>query len=132
MGVSVLSATVASKTIESDDDPKLDGVGLFAGGVPAFVFTTLGSGPAASLTTLRGGVGHFRCRITTGGTSTSAAANNINITCLRAVRKVFMAQPSTTTPGWYVNNLTGVTFDVGSKTNPAISTAYDFEFIVLF
>jgi hypothetical protein len=131
MGVTIASTTVASKTIEHDDDPLQDMAGRGSGGgVPSFAFTTFGTGPV--VTTLRGGSGRFRTRITSGSSTVTAAANNITVTCSRPPRKVFMAVVGTTTPGFYVNNLTGNTFDIGSKTNAGSSTAYDFEIIVLF
>jgi hypothetical protein len=131
MGVTIASTTVASKTVENDDDLLQDIAGRQqGGGVPSFAFTTFGTSPV--VTTLRGGAGRFRTRITSGTGAGTAAANNITVTCSRPPRKVFMAVVGVVTPRFYVNNLTGNTFDIGSATNSVASTAYDFDIIVLF
>jgi len=129
MGATVASTTVASKTIEHDDDPQ-DEVDHIAGAAVSVAFNSMGSGPA--LTSLRGGSGRFRMRVTSGSGAPAIADNNIVLTCPRSVRKVFLAVTGTVTPGFFVSSVSTVTINIGTKVAPAASTAYDFEIIVLF
>jgi len=130
MGATAVGTTVASKTIENDDDVDLSDVGEGpGGGVPSFAFNSFGTGPA--LTTLRGGSNHFRCRVTSGTGAPAIADNNVVITPSRTPRKVFLAVFGTNTPKFHAE-ISGATVLIGSKVAPAVSTAYDFELIVLF
>lgn len=129
MANTVVGATVASKTIENDDE-LLDELDPHAGGVPTFAFASMGTGPA--LTSLRGGAGRFRCRVTTGTGTPAIAANNIQITCPRNPRKVFFHAVGANAPGFHVASVAGGVINIGTKVAPAASTAYDFELIVLF
>jgi len=128
MGATVASTTVASKTIEHDDD-LLDEINSTAGTVPSVAFNSFGTGPA--LTSLRGGAGRLRMRVTSGSGTPSAAANNVVLTCGRAPRKVFLAVTGTATPNFYAT-ISSNDVRIGSQTAAAASTAYDFELIVLF
>jgi len=127
----VSSATVASETIENDQEViggKL--VENTYGTVPSVAFNSMGTSPV--LTSLRGGAGHFRMRVTSGSGTPAIAANNIVLTCGKAVRAVFLAVTGTVTPCFHVSSISTVTVNIGTKVAPAASTAYDLELIVLF
>jgi hypothetical protein len=128
MGVTVQGSTIASKTIEHDDDVPFD-LPEHGGGVPSFAFASMGTGPA--LTNRRGGSAHCRFRVTTGSGTPAIAANNIQITCSRAPRKVFLYNGESA-PGFHVASISGNVINIGTKVAPAASTAYDFEIVVLF
>jgi len=128
MGVQAVGATVASKTVEHDDE--VDVQAPEGGGVPSIAFASMGTSPV--LTSLRGGSGRFRMRVTSGTGTPAIAANNIQITCGRAPRKVFLAVEGANTPGFHVASISGSVVNIGTKVAPAVSTVYDFELIVLF
>ena len=129
MGATIASATVASKTVENDDD-LAEHIPNLAGGVPTIAFVTFGTTP--SVVSLRGGGGHFRLSVLSGTGSGTASSNNIQITFSRPPRKVFIWNKVTSTIGAYVDNFSGNTVNIGMKVGSAASTQYDFEFIVLF
>lgn len=121
--------TVASKTLENDDEVGFDDRG--GGGVPSFAFNGMGTGPA--VTSLRGGGNHFRVKITSGTGTPTIQANSIQITLSRPVRKAFLAITGVNTPNWGVVGFgSGSQVVIGCKVAPVASTAYDFELIVLF
>ena len=129
MGATVQSTTVGSKTVEHDDDV-LTQIEACAGAPVSVAFNSMGTSPA--LTSLRGGSGRFRMRVTSGSGTPAIADNNIVLTCPRAVRKVFLAVTGTVAPGFFVSSVSTVTVSIGTKVAPAASTAYDFEIIVLY
>jgi hypothetical protein len=128
MGQTAVGTTVASKTIESDDEIDLKSPG--GGGVPTIAFASMGTSPA--LTSLRGGSGRFRARVTSGSGTPAIAANNIQITCSRAPRRAGIITDGTAAPCFHVASISGSVINIGTKVAPAASTAYDFELIVLF
>jgi hypothetical protein len=127
MGSTIQGTTVASKTVDNDDEVDVKSPG--GGGVPVVAFASMGTSPL--LTSLRGGAGRFRTRVTSGSGSPAIAANNIQITCSRPPRKVFL-QAETVAPGWHVASISGSVINIGTKVAPVASTIYDFELIVLF
>lgn len=130
MGQTIVSTTVASKTVENDDDFIGDVAGRqHGGGVPAIAFGTFGTGPA--VTSLRGGSGRFRMRVTSGSGAQAANANAFTITASRTIRKVFLATPNAT-PFFYVSAVSGAVATIGVQAAPVASTPYDLDVIVLF
>lgn len=128
MGATAVGSTVASRLVENDAE--VDVKSMYGGGVPTVAFASMGTSPA--LTSLRGGGGRCRMTVTSGSGTPAIAANNIQITCSRAPRKVFLAVTGTATPAFHVASISGNVINIGTKVAPAASTAYDFELIVLF
>ncbi|HYZ12236.1 MAG TPA: hypothetical protein VFA08_01325 [Actinomycetota bacterium] len=126
MGNTVKGATVRSRTIENDEEVQVSS--LDRGEVPTVAFASFGTSPA--LTSMRGGSGRFRMRVTSGTGTPAIAANNIQITCGFAPRKVFL-DAGTQAPGFYVASISGNVINIGTKVAPAASTAFDFELVVL-
>ena len=132
MAQTVSPVTVASETIENDQEV-INGrlVENVYGEVPSVAFNAMGTSPA--VTSLRGGAGHFRMKVTAGTTSSEAiAANNIVLTCGKPVRQVFLCVTGTVTPCWHVSSISTVTVNIGTKVAPVAEAVYDFEIIVLF
>jgi len=128
MGATVASTTVASKTIEHDDDLQGE-IDHIAGAPVSVAFNSAGTGPSS---VVKGGSGRFRLAITSGSGTPAIAANNIVLTCPRNVRKVFLACLGTVTPCFHVSSVSTVTVNIGTKVAMAASTAYELEVIVLY
>lgn len=125
MAATVVSKTVQSKTVENDDEaPGLAEV-VSDVGIDSVAFASMGTGPA--LTSQRGG----RLRVTAGTGVPAVAANNVQVTCKRPPRKVFLANGQSA-PGFHVASISGSVINIGTKAAPAVSTAYDLDLIVLY
>jgi hypothetical protein len=127
MGQTVASPTVRSNTVANDGD--VDVGGALQGGVESVAFASMGTSPA--LTEVTGANRRVRVRVTSGTGTPAIAANNVQITCPRPPRKVFLAS-SVVAPGFHVASISGSVINLGTKVAPAASTVYDLELIVVY
>lgn len=129
MGATVKGTTVASKTIEHDDDVGLDQT---SGRVPTVTLNSMGSSPTVD--SVLGSGGHVRIKVTSGTGTPAIATNNIVVTLPTGTlpRKVFIASLKTITPCFHVSSVSNNVINIGTKVAPAVSTAYEVELIVLF
>ena len=129
MGVTVRSATVLSGLVGNDDDVDVQAAN---GGAPASVaFNSMGTSPA--LTSVNGGPGRTKLKVTSGSGSPAIAANNVVVTLVGGgtPRKVYIAS-SVAAPGWHVASVGAGTVTLGTKVAPAASTVYDLDLIILY
>lgn len=124
MGATVASATVASQTVANEGDVKALG-----NGPVTVAFASMGTGPAVTQTT--GGPVSTRLRVTVGTGAPAIAANNVQVTCPRPPRRVFLAA-SNATPGYHVASISGSVINIGTKVAPTASSVDDLELIVLY
>ena len=125
MGTTVVSPTVFSPTTANDGETSRP----LGTGPLSVVFASMGTGPA--LTSVSGGPGYTTLRVTSGTGTPAIAANNIQVTCGRAPRKVLLGA-SVATPGFHVASFSGNVINIGTKVAPAASTVYDLDLVVLY
>lgn len=131
MGVTVVSNTVGSRQILSDDD-----VDARAGAQipnPAVTFNTFGTGPAVAA--LGGGPGRLRLRVTAGTGGGTLAANNIVLTFptgTRPPRKVYVAETPPSAAGFHVSSIAANVVNIGMKAGSVASTTYDLDLIFAY
>lgn len=125
MGQTAIGTTVASGSVGSEDDVGSDLIkGLQDGGVVSVAFASMGTGPSAIV---RGG----RLRVTVGTGAPAIAANNIQVTCRRPPRKVFVASDNAG-PGYHVASISGSVVNIGTKVAPVASQVHNVDLIILY
>lgn len=124
MGQTVASVTAAGYTVQNDGDISP----ILGNGPLAVAFASMGTGPTA---TTFGADGRTTLRVTAGTGSPAIAANNVQVTCGRTPRKVFLAA-SNPAPGFHVASIAGNVINIGTKVAPVASAVYDLELIIAY
>lgn len=131
MGQTVVSSTVGpTGTVGNDDDVDVHGPAQV--GVASVAFNSFGTSPI--LRAIEGGAGRVKIKTTSGSGTPAIAVNNVVITLAgtnRTPRKVYLAS-SVAAPGFHVASVGAGVITLGSKVAPVLSTAYDFDLIVVF
>jgi hypothetical protein len=126
MGIQTVSEQVTSKVVESDDEFTSDSVHELLGnaGIDSIVLASMGTSPSV---TNRGG----RLTVVSGTGTPAIAVNNIQITCKRPPRAVFL-RAREVAAGFYVASISGNVVNIGTKVAPVVSTTYPIDVLILY